>query len=746
MIQVDGIKCTGCGACRNVCPVDAIQMIENEEGFLYPCVDAKKCVHCGKCEKVCPIGKMGALISSDARKYFAANRTDVAERLKSASGGVAALVAQYIISQKGYFCGASFIDGKLQHKIINDIKDFDYMQGSKYFQSEIGTVYRDIKKLLDEGNLVAFLGTPCQTAGLKSYLNKDYEKLYLLELLCHGVPSYAVFKKYLHDNGMDDLINKDTTINFRDKKDGWHDFSIKILNKSKVFCEKFVNNIYAEGFSENLFLRKSCGCCDYCQINRCSDMLLGDFWTIGALDHNLDDDTGLSLISVSPKGEKLLKQIRKFLNLKSATQRQAMQPNLYRPSYEHPNRSLFFNKMKEVDFNNLVNECLNKKKNIAILNFYLDNNNYGAVLTAYALNAYLNRNGWNAYNINYVPRVVGENLNAANFHEFRKKYIPMTYSCKTMEDLSHLNEWFDTFIVGSDQVFRYAAVSSDKEIYYLGFVKDNPKKIAYAASFGVSYFEGDAQARQDVGIMLERFNDISVRESTGVDICRDVFHLKARHVLDPVFLLSQNDWDAVSSQKKPQNGIVYYVLNDTIREKIHKQFPSAQDIRWNVDIEDWISYIKNADVVLTDSFHGICFCIIMHKQFLCVVDENNPVARIESLLEMLGISSDVLLKNPERIDIDLLKKYQFDYHQISKKLEELKKNSSDFLQEALSKENEKVYDPFYFIRQKSMQEVCEKYRKHSQFKIWSYWIRYKLSFGKKRKKLKKKYQNSLKFM
>ena len=261
-------------------------------------------------------------------------------------------------------------------------------------------IYPQIKEKLKNGKLVVFVGTPCQVNGIKLFLNKEYSNLYLIDIICHGVPSPKVFEKFATSNNLTDILKKDVSINFRDKKTGWHTSSLVIKNNDSVIYDKRIHeDPFCKAFLKDICLRKSCYMCHYTNINRVSDIMVGDFW---GCPETIDDNKGLNLISVNQHGEKLLQKINaseKNIVLKEFPQNKVLQPQLCFPTAKHYARSRFFEELKKQDFNELVNSIFDKNKNVALLNFHWENNNYGAVLTAYALNKYINSLGYYAYNV-----------------------------------------------------------------------------------------------------------------------------------------------------------------------------------------------------------------------------------------------------------------------------------------------------------------------------------------------------------
>ena len=267
--------CTGCAACYNVCPTKSIDMRYDKEGFLYPEFDLKKCVECGKCKEVCPVIKPQNNIKQN--RTYACYRKDFEKRMQSSSGGIFAILAEKIISEKGLVCGASYSNHmEVVHSFADNIENLQQLKGSKYVQSDIGNSYKRIKVELKSGRKVLFSGTPCQVAGLKNFLGTDYENLICIDLICHGVPSPKVFESYIKENyGDKELVN----INFRNKKNGMKNTYLEYcFHDGSSLFEKYDESPYIKGFIQNLYLRPSCYECGFKKDNLYSDITLGDFW------------------------------------------------------------------------------------------------------------------------------------------------------------------------------------------------------------------------------------------------------------------------------------------------------------------------------------------------------------------------------------------------------------------------------------------------------------------------------------
>lgn len=303
-------KCTGCGACANICPSGAITVQEDEYGFYRPEIDADKCTRCGACRRVCS-GRGGFRANKYGCRVFAAHTKDEAVREDSTSGGIFTELAKAVFSDGGCVVGAIYgRDMRVMHAVADDEEGLAALRRSKYVQSFSGDIYKQVKERLESGKKVLFCGTPCQAAALRSYLGRDYENLYIADIVCRGVNSPRAFSAWLKEiEGKEG--KKVSGIGFRDKSDGWKASSYRTRvdfadGSSKVFRKD--ENAFIDGFLlYNMYMRQSCADCDFKGIPRPGDITLGDFW--GA-DSRYDDDRGTSLITINTaRGMELFSRI-----------------------------------------------------------------------------------------------------------------------------------------------------------------------------------------------------------------------------------------------------------------------------------------------------------------------------------------------------------------------------------------------------------------------------------------------------
>ena len=308
MLTVDYEKCTGCGACVQRCPKRCISWTEREFGFRYPQIDKDACVNCGLCEKVCPIDK--ALEVSAEQKAYAAVHKDDEVLAKSTSGGAFTAIADAVFAQGGIVYGAAMLDGmQVKHIRTSGKDDFEGLRSSKYLQSDTGTTYQMVEQDLKQGKTVLYSGTPCQIDGLKNFLGKDYENLYTVDIVCHGVGSQAYFDKYM--DYARERYGKIKALRFRSKEyAGWScGGGVVVVDSSdclkKIPYRDFDNYYYSYFLSGDIY-RKSCYSCKYANTNRVGDFTLGDYWGVEALNLPLQTKNGCSLLLVNNRHAMLL--------------------------------------------------------------------------------------------------------------------------------------------------------------------------------------------------------------------------------------------------------------------------------------------------------------------------------------------------------------------------------------------------------------------------------------------------------
>lgn len=355
----DKISCTGCMACVNACRTDAIVVIEDEEGFLRPQIDEEKCIRCKKCQRVCPELTVPQHFCEDKAVYACWLKNKKLRR-QSTSGGAFTALAEAVLCNNGKVFGVGFSEHKkIIHKEVENESELKELRGSKYVQSDIGLIFRSVKKYLDVGDKVLFSGTPCQVAGLYSFLGKRYEKqLWTMDIVCHGVPSPMVYHDYIEM--MEKKYNSPVSyVYFRDKRPGWWVFGMKIVfENSKVYRKNTYEDPYIRAFLRNLCLRPSCYHCKYANINRVSDITVSDFWGYKeTCFQNRDNDKGISMVMLNTdNGRILFEEARQRLKVWEKEQEEAVAGNqaLRRPFSIPEKREEFWKDYKKLSFEEMV--------------------------------------------------------------------------------------------------------------------------------------------------------------------------------------------------------------------------------------------------------------------------------------------------------------------------------------------------------------------------------------------------------
>ena len=350
MIRIsDKHNCCGCSACVQICPKQSITCEYDRQGFFYPIVNEATCINCGLCKKVCPV--LNHSTSKLPLEVYAALNINPDIRRNSSSGGIFTNLGEWVITQGGVVFGASYDDKWLvEHTYVESVEGLIKLMGSKYLQSRIGNSYIHVRQFLESGRIVLFTGTPCQVAGLKRFLRKEYDNLITVDIVCHGTPSPLVWQKYLEHILGEKYSNIIKNITFRDKSTGWKKYSFvvhgndtieRITSKSAtgtiLFSETLDKNLFMQSFLKNLSIRPSCTQCPAKSGRSGSDITLGDFWGIGNVHPEWDDDKGTSLVLInSNKGKSLLFSCAESLSLLATNYHVALKGN---PSIKYSSRA-----------------------------------------------------------------------------------------------------------------------------------------------------------------------------------------------------------------------------------------------------------------------------------------------------------------------------------------------------------------------------------------------------------------------
>lgn len=339
--------CCGCTACANICPRNAIEMITDCEGFKYPQINNERCILCGLCQKVCAFqnGYDRSNVYEEPLVY-AAKHKDENVRMSSTSGGAFTAISDHILNKNGVIYGVMFDkDMNVIHSKAVTQQERDNFKGSKYVQSDLSDIFAQVANDLVKQQDVLFTGTPCQCAGLLSFLKLhkiNIEKLVLCDIVCHGTPSPLLWREHIYNISKEQKI---INYKFRDKNVSWRGANVTAVYDNNVFKTnvpqiKSYSNLY---FSQ-VITRLCCHNCKYTNLQRCSDITIADYWGIEKTMPDFDDNKGVSLVLINnSRGEKIFNNIKLEFEYRQSNISSCLQPQLQYPTSPSPKRNKFWN-------------------------------------------------------------------------------------------------------------------------------------------------------------------------------------------------------------------------------------------------------------------------------------------------------------------------------------------------------------------------------------------------------------------
>lgn len=707
--------CCGCSACASVCPTGAITMGVDERGYMNPQLDFDKCISCRKCAKTCPV--MNTKHKNNPQPDCYAVMADDETRRNSSSGGTFSIAANIVLENGGYVCGAAFTDNfNVEHIIISDKSELHRLRGSKYVQSNMNNAFKRVKELLDSGKQVLFSGCPCQVAGLANYLGKEYDNLMTLDIVCHGTPSQGVFHRYLDEYyGRENL----SEFKFRTKEYGYNCVNqVAYLRDGTKIAANIKFDPYERTMHSGLVLKDVCGDCPFAAVPRQGDISTGDFWGISKHDPALNDNLGTSVTLINnEKGKAFFEKMKKNAKLFTPVPFDVAKANnrFGRKISIPAGRDWYFKMAEGQSFEKSVDYALKRHYDVGVIGLWYGRN-YGSMATYFALHQVLTNKfhlsvlmidnplgGAGEYDDKVGPGVV-----ARRFYDMSKRY--------KLDDLGVLNNTCDSFIVGSDQLWNVGLSRPYRQMYYLGFVNDMNKKIAYGTSFGHEY-RGNEEEKLVSSHNLRRFDHVSVRDKLSYDIATNQFGVdNVTEVCDPTFLCPLEEYQKLidlNDRKQDGKFLLAYILDPS--EQIGKELEKISEeqnckivvvlneppktwednknrlcltgkgnieVRSEVTLFEWLWLYQNTEAVLTDSFHGTIFSLIFEKPFITLINRKRGGERFISLLTPLGLL-DRLFENPTDFSANKEMLKALDYTDVNKRLNEIRSNSMNWLENAL---------------------------------------------------------------
>lgn len=342
-------ECSGCTACMASCPRNAISMIADDNGFQYPSVNSEACIDCSICDKACPFQK--PLKTPETREAYAIKHKDQEVLKNSTSGGIFTAVSDYVLNEKGIIYGAAFDDTMtVRHIRATTPEQRDAMRGSKYVQSELGDVFRQVKQDLDNEKTVLFTGTPCQISGLKNYIKGNDSRLICLDLICHGVPSPLVYREHLKLLSKK-LKAKITDYKFRPKKWGWHVHKEIVYINQREYHSTPYTDLWRSLYYSRIVTRPSCNNCPFSSLDRPGDISIGDCRGIDKIAPEFGSFDGVTLAIInSEKGRKILEAVQDSILCQPLRIEDVMQPPLCRTSAPNKQSEAFFDDVQKYGY------------------------------------------------------------------------------------------------------------------------------------------------------------------------------------------------------------------------------------------------------------------------------------------------------------------------------------------------------------------------------------------------------------
>ena len=576
-------------------------------------------------------------------------------RAKSSSGGAFTVLAEDVIARGGCVAGAVYAeDWSVKYALTETIEGLAPMRGSKYVRGVLGRKFLSgLDAAVASGRPVLFTGLPCQVAAMrKRYGNR--ENLVLLDIICHGAPDGRLWQKRVQELSPGD--RKITGVNFRDKRNGWggaaSTFAVSYDDGSEQ-AENLFRDSYGVAFAKDLLLPDGCTRCPFACEKRIGDITIGDFWDL--VGSSLNDRKGLSCVVVnSLRGRELFARVRdRFLQAVPHPVSCVGQPNFHMPSRPHPfSREFQEAILAGLPFEEAVEKYEKHPNSVALLNFHWEQMNFGALLTSFALSRHIADLGWKPQNIDYSPYDPAHVTMRRNdgFESFRYRHLPRTRKITDILSLKTHTKRFGTFIVGSDQVWSKSVIVAGREdAFFLSFAGPGKRLISAAASFGrIPAAEWNAE---ELKARLGVFSAISVREKEDAQTVKSLVG-KGECVPDPVFWVERSVWDGLADEAKEKvdGEIAVYRVNKDETAGLLKFLEMsgltapekpARILSSSMTPEEWLYAIRSARLVVTDSFHGVCFSVLFHTPFVCIHANEARSARHRTMLDGLGLSDHV---------------------------------------------------------------------------------------------------------
>jgi coenzyme F420-reducing hydrogenase beta subunit len=654
-----------------------------------------------------------------ATHCYAAKIDDQNLLSKSSSGAIFSFLAQYMLDKGGVVAGAAWCDDlSVRHVLVDTVQDLPKLQKSKYLQSYTGNVYRQVEEKLKENVPVLFSGLPCQTAGLRSYLGKDYRELIVVDLLCGQAPSAWFFEKYLEETFGKDKV---AAYEFRNKSKGWNGDAVAVTftNGKTVVRQGGREDDYQFLYHSQTMRPPHCDTCLFAGLPRSGDLSIGDFWGV-ELPVEMTREGMSVIVSNTAKGENLLKVLESNRAIVGEFPLAALGGNgrvrSRGKNWGAANREKFYSAIRYMPFKKICDALRIRHFDIGIYGWW-DHENFGSILTYFALHRALTKLG---YSILMIHEALGATPHRYKMpeHSLAIDFANRYYICskqRTFEELPIYNRYCDTFIVGGDQMWNnlIGFVASDN---FLCFANRDKRILSYSTSFGAKNKQVPPEFIKTNAPYLRRFSSVSVREDYAVELARKDYGVTAECVLDAVFLLDVEDYGALAKKADfviRSKYLLAFILDATenklrvIREIADRMeleivvIPDAESKTGGhcrevfrgyrfldpLTVENFLFAYQHASYVVTDSFHGSCFTYIFRKDFSVFYNERRGIDRFHVLYGMYGLENRRVYETMSSEDIKESKDIgtPVDFSQAERTVDKRRVQSLGWLKDALQK-------------------------------------------------------------
>lgn len=647
--------CSGCGACVAICPKKSIKLCQDKDGFYKPQVDTATCIDCSQCIKLCPFNNTQYKNNKDPQCWAFQSKPEI-EQLSATAGGFQ-MIAREFLKNGGKVVGCSWENNlQAKHIIIDNINDLNKLLKSKYVQSFMGDIHTHVKNELEKGVDILFCGAGCHVAGLYAALKKDYSNLYTIDILCHYMPSIKMFKEHLDEKyGKDNVVKFDFRAKSNDLNDGNFYYSYSLKNGEEKI-EPHSKDEFCRAYHQAIFKGTHCKNCKFGTLPRQGDLSLGDFHRLHLSDSRFTPLRQEGALINNEKGAKLFKIIQEQATicvpkgLNQLAEKNAI--DVQGPRKGDMIRNRVYELAEHMPVNKAIDYALSETYDIGLISF-LNASNYGSILVNNAIYQTLKHMGKSVMLIEAAGKVY-PNLTGLNRHPS----LYSNYDIASTYDTQVLNQRCKMFMLGSDQLLNLSLYDEFKQFTGLRWVSSTKKKAIFGLSFG-DHEKNEVKYRTSnlhslLHYDLSKFDVICTRGEGEADILKKWFNLTPQYrIIDPTFLMSKDYYVSLSANEKkyPHKFVFAYILDmDEEKKQIIDWYARKFKLdivilgdgekkdNEQVSIPKFLSYFRDAEFVLTDSFHGSCFSVIFNKNYFTIGNIKRGLARF-SVFERLGLKN-----------------------------------------------------------------------------------------------------------